>query len=69
VRVDSQIIGVEKRGNSIAVNIESTGEIISQVAGTHMLVATVGDQTLTTLASTRRVSLQTGAGISRWTTS
>jgi hypothetical protein len=51
------------------VNIESTGEIISQVAGTHMLVATVGDQTLTTLASTRRVSLQTGAGISRWTTS
>jgi pyruvate/2-oxoglutarate dehydrogenase complex dihydrolipoamide dehydrogenase (E3) component len=39
VRVDSKIIGVEKQGNSIAVNIESTGEI-SQIAGTHVLVAT-----------------------------
>jgi pyruvate/2-oxoglutarate dehydrogenase complex dihydrolipoamide dehydrogenase (E3) component len=39
VRVDSKIIGVEKRGNSIAVNIESTGGT-SQIAGTHMLVAT-----------------------------
>ena len=39
VRVDSKIIGVEKEGNSIAVNIESTGGI-SQTTGTHMLVAT-----------------------------
>ena len=39
VRVDSKIIGVEKEGNSIAVNIESTGGI-SQITGTHMLVAT-----------------------------
>jgi pyruvate/2-oxoglutarate dehydrogenase complex dihydrolipoamide dehydrogenase (E3) component len=39
VRVDSKIIGVEKQGNAIAVKIESTGKI-SQIAGTHMLVAT-----------------------------
>ena len=38
VHVDSKVIGVEKRGNSIAVKVESAGEI-SQVAGTHMLVA------------------------------
>src|SRR3984957_14773606 len=38
VRVDSKIIGVEKEGNSIAVNIESTAGI-SQITGTHMLVA------------------------------
>ena len=39
MRVDSKIIGVEKQGNSIAVNIELTGGI-SQITGTHMLVAT-----------------------------
>jgi len=39
VRVDSKVIGVEKQGNSVAVNIESTAGI-SQIAGTHMLVAT-----------------------------
>jgi pyruvate/2-oxoglutarate dehydrogenase complex dihydrolipoamide dehydrogenase (E3) component len=39
VRVDSKVIGVEKRGNAIAVKIESKGSI-SQIAGTHMLVAT-----------------------------
>jgi len=39
VRVDSKIVGVEKQGNSIAVKIEST-ERISQIVGTHMLVAT-----------------------------
>jgi pyruvate/2-oxoglutarate dehydrogenase complex dihydrolipoamide dehydrogenase (E3) component len=39
VRVDSKMIGVEKQGNSIAAKIESTGRI-SQIAGTHMLVAT-----------------------------
>jgi pyruvate/2-oxoglutarate dehydrogenase complex dihydrolipoamide dehydrogenase (E3) component len=39
VRVDSKIIGVEKQGNSIAVNIESAGGS-SQITGTHMLVAT-----------------------------
>ena len=39
VRVDSKMIGVEKQGNSIAEKIESTGRV-SQIAGTHMLVAT-----------------------------
>jgi pyruvate/2-oxoglutarate dehydrogenase complex dihydrolipoamide dehydrogenase (E3) component len=39
VRVDSKMIGVEKQGSSIAAKIESTGRI-SQIAGTHMLVAT-----------------------------
>jgi len=38
VRVDSKVIGVEKQGNSIAVKLESAGKI-SQVVGTHMLVA------------------------------
>ena len=39
VRVDSKVIGVEKVGNSITAKIESAGRI-SQVAGTHILVAT-----------------------------
>jgi pyruvate/2-oxoglutarate dehydrogenase complex dihydrolipoamide dehydrogenase (E3) component len=39
VRVDSKVVGVEKQGNSIAAKIESKGRI-SQIAGTHMLVAT-----------------------------
>jgi pyruvate/2-oxoglutarate dehydrogenase complex dihydrolipoamide dehydrogenase (E3) component len=39
VRVDSRVIGVEKQGNSIAAKIVSTGRI-SEIAGTHMLVAT-----------------------------
>ncbi len=39
VRVDSKIIGVEKHGNSIAVNVESPRGF-SQIVGTHMLVAT-----------------------------
>jgi pyruvate/2-oxoglutarate dehydrogenase complex dihydrolipoamide dehydrogenase (E3) component len=39
VRVDSKIIGVEKQGNTIAVKIESAGKI-SEIVGTHMLVAT-----------------------------
>jgi pyruvate/2-oxoglutarate dehydrogenase complex dihydrolipoamide dehydrogenase (E3) component len=38
VRLDSKVIGVEKQGNRIAVKIESTGTI-SQVVGTHVLVA------------------------------
>lgn len=38
VRVDSKVIGVERQGNSIAVTIESAGKI-SQVVGTHVLVA------------------------------
>src|SRR6266700_7796336 len=38
VRVDSKVIGVEKQGNSIAVKVESNGKI-SQVVGTHVLVA------------------------------
>ena len=38
VRVASKVIGVEKEGNSIAVKVESAGKI-SQVVGTHVLVA------------------------------
>jgi pyruvate/2-oxoglutarate dehydrogenase complex dihydrolipoamide dehydrogenase (E3) component len=38
VRVDSKVVGVEKQGNSIAVKVESAGKV-SQVVGTHMLVA------------------------------
>jgi pyruvate/2-oxoglutarate dehydrogenase complex dihydrolipoamide dehydrogenase (E3) component len=38
VRVDSKVVGVERQGNSIAVTIESAGKI-SQVVGTHVLVA------------------------------
>jgi pyruvate/2-oxoglutarate dehydrogenase complex dihydrolipoamide dehydrogenase (E3) component len=39
VRVDSKVVGIERQGNSIAVKIELAGKI-SQVAGTHVLVAT-----------------------------
>jgi pyruvate/2-oxoglutarate dehydrogenase complex dihydrolipoamide dehydrogenase (E3) component len=39
VRVDSKVTGVERQGNAIAAKIESSGRI-SQVAGTHLLVAT-----------------------------
>ena len=38
VRVDSKVVGVEKQGNRIAVKVESAGKI-SQIAGTHVLVA------------------------------
>jgi pyruvate/2-oxoglutarate dehydrogenase complex dihydrolipoamide dehydrogenase (E3) component len=38
VRVDSKVVGVEKQGNCIAVKVESAG-VLSQVAGTHLLVA------------------------------
>jgi pyruvate/2-oxoglutarate dehydrogenase complex dihydrolipoamide dehydrogenase (E3) component len=38
VRVDSKVVGVERQGNRIAVKIESAGRI-SQVVGTHLLVA------------------------------
>jgi pyruvate/2-oxoglutarate dehydrogenase complex dihydrolipoamide dehydrogenase (E3) component len=38
VRVDSKVFGVEKRGNRIAVKVESAGKI-SEVVGTHALVA------------------------------
>ena len=38
VRVNSKVVGVEKLGNSIAVKVESAG-MISQVIGTHVLVA------------------------------
>jgi pyruvate/2-oxoglutarate dehydrogenase complex dihydrolipoamide dehydrogenase (E3) component len=38
VRVDSKVVGVEKQGNSIGVKVESAGKI-SQVVGTHVLVA------------------------------
>jgi pyruvate/2-oxoglutarate dehydrogenase complex dihydrolipoamide dehydrogenase (E3) component len=39
VRVNSEIVGVEKHGNSIVAKVESTGKI-SEIAGTHLLVAT-----------------------------
>ncbi len=38
VRVDSKVVGVGKQGNSIAVKVELAGKI-SQVVGTHVLVA------------------------------
>ena len=38
VRVGSKVVGVEKEGNAIAVKVESAGTV-SQVAGTHVLVA------------------------------
>jgi pyruvate/2-oxoglutarate dehydrogenase complex dihydrolipoamide dehydrogenase (E3) component len=38
VRVDSKVVGVETQGDRIAVNFESAGAI-SQVVGTHLLVA------------------------------
>ena len=39
VRLDSKMIGVEKQGNSIVAKVESSGKV-SQIAGTHLLVAT-----------------------------
>jgi pyruvate/2-oxoglutarate dehydrogenase complex dihydrolipoamide dehydrogenase (E3) component len=38
VRVGSKVVGVEKRGNAIAVKVESAGAV-SQVTGTHVLIA------------------------------
>jgi pyruvate/2-oxoglutarate dehydrogenase complex dihydrolipoamide dehydrogenase (E3) component len=39
VRVDSKLVSVEKQGNAIAAKVESAGKI-SQISGTHLLVAT-----------------------------
>ena len=39
VRVDSKMVGVEKQGDLIAAKVESGGKI-SQIIGTHLLVAT-----------------------------
>ncbi|MGA7791369.1 MAG: FAD-containing oxidoreductase [Xanthobacteraceae bacterium] len=39
VRVDSKMVSVEKQGSLIATKVESAGRI-SQIAGTHLLVAT-----------------------------
>ena len=39
VRVSSEIVGVEKQGKSIVAKVESSGKT-SQIAGTHLLVAT-----------------------------
>jgi pyruvate/2-oxoglutarate dehydrogenase complex dihydrolipoamide dehydrogenase (E3) component len=39
VRVNSAIVGVEKQANAIVAKVESTGKI-SQIAGSHLLVAT-----------------------------
>jgi pyruvate/2-oxoglutarate dehydrogenase complex dihydrolipoamide dehydrogenase (E3) component len=39
VRVDSKMVAVEKQGNSIVAKVESAGRI-SEIAGTHLLVAT-----------------------------
>src|SRR5215472_5523234 len=38
VRVDSKVVSVERQGTSIAVKVETAGKL-SQVVGTHMLVA------------------------------
>ena len=38
VRVDSKVVGVEKQGNSIGVEVESAGKS-SRIVGTHVLVA------------------------------
>jgi pyruvate/2-oxoglutarate dehydrogenase complex dihydrolipoamide dehydrogenase (E3) component len=38
VRVNSKVVGVDRQGNAIAVKVESAGKI-SQVVGTHVLVA------------------------------
>ena len=38
IRVDSKVVGVEKRGSGIAVNIETAGKR-SQVIGSHLLLA------------------------------
>ncbi|MGC1236001.1 MAG: FAD-containing oxidoreductase, partial [Xanthobacteraceae bacterium] len=38
VRVNSEVVGVEKQGNSIVAKVESSGRV-SQIAGTHLLVA------------------------------
>src|SRR5215471_10278009 len=38
VRLNSRVVGTEKQGDCIAVKVESTGKI-SQVVGTHVLVA------------------------------
>ncbi len=39
VRVSSEIVGVEKQGSSIVAKVQSSGKL-SQIAGTHLLVAT-----------------------------
>jgi pyruvate/2-oxoglutarate dehydrogenase complex dihydrolipoamide dehydrogenase (E3) component len=39
IRLDSKMIGVERQGNSIVAKVESSGKV-SQIAGTHLLVAT-----------------------------
>lgn len=39
VRVNSKVVDVEKRGNSIVAKVESAGTV-SEIAGTHLLVAT-----------------------------
>ena len=39
VRVDSKLVSVEKQGSAIAAKVELAGEI-SQISGTHLLVAT-----------------------------
>jgi hypothetical protein len=68
VRVNSAIVGVEKQGNSIVAKVESSG-MVSQIAGTHMLVATGRRPNTDDLGLERRASAQTREGISRWTTS
>jgi pyruvate/2-oxoglutarate dehydrogenase complex dihydrolipoamide dehydrogenase (E3) component len=39
IRVDSKMVAVEKQGNTIAAKIEAAGKV-SQIVGTHILVAT-----------------------------
>ena len=38
MRVNNEVVGVEKQGNSIVAKVELSGRV-SQIAGTHLLVA------------------------------
>src|SRR5271169_29408 len=67
VRVNSEVVGVEKQGNSIVAKVESSGRV-SQIAGTHLLVATGRRPNTDDLGLDKAVSAQTRAGISWWMT-
>ena len=55
VRVGNKVVGAEKQGNSIAVKVESGGKI-TNVVGTHVLIATGRRPCWSGCGSTRRRS-------------